>query len=85
MPPAVCRPVYKAGAVVTDGSGRWPFCVTACYLFESALNGERRPGDTSGVFAPRCEVLLERPVTPNWADPQSARRVRSAVAKGLLR
>ena len=32
-----------------------------------------------------AEVLLVRPVTPNWADPQSARRVRSALAKGSFR
>ena len=56
MPPAVCRPMYKAGAGVTDGSGRVAV-LRDSVLFESALNGERRPGDTSGVFATRCRGL----------------------------
>jgi hypothetical protein len=45
MPPAVCRPLYKAGAAVTDGSGRVAV-LRDSVVFESALNGERRTGDT---------------------------------------
>jgi hypothetical protein len=56
MPPTVRRPLYKAGAVVTDGSGRVAV-LRDSVLFESALNGERRPGETSGVFAARCRGL----------------------------
>lgn len=56
MPPAVCRTQYKAGAVVTDGSGRVAV-LRDSVIFESALNGERRLGDTSGVFATRCRGL----------------------------